>query len=481
MTRPDALVYAVRPRVVGRHLGQIGLALAALGLPPLGAALWVGSWGVAVAQVGVVGVLAAAGWALARRSAPAEVQTNEALVVTGGAFVLASLAAAVPFLVGGLGPVDAFFEAVSGVTTTGLTVLPDAENASPETLFNRGWSQWYGGLGFVTLATVLINKGSLVRRIARIEEEQDLEEGTRAHGRRVLGVYLALTVLGIVGLVLLGTGPFDALIHTFSAVSTGGFSGYGDSLAGFSVPSQALVLVLTVLGATSFLTLSEVGRGQWRDLLDDPQLRLLLLFGLAVSVLLFLTADPSGSASVADRAWNAVFTGLSAQTTSGFSTWSTAALADPAKVVLLAGMFVGGAAGSTAGGIKVIRLLAALEIFRGRVVDTALPSHAVRRTRVFGEVLEPEEGLRMLGLVFAFVLVIGGSWLCFVALGHPPLDSLVDVVSAMGTVGLSTGVVGPELEGGLKLLLCGVMLAGRLELMALVVLLAPRSWIGRRR
>ena len=143
-------------------------------------------------------------------------------------------------------------------------------------------------------------------------------------------------------------------------------------------------------------------------------------------------------------------------------------------------MFVGGGAGSTAGGIKLLRLLIALRLLQLLLLRSTQPAHAVAHLELEGRVVANEDIQNALLLILLFAAVIVISWLAFVACGYPPLDSLFEVVSATGTVGLSTGIASPELEPGLKLLLCADMLLGRIEIIALAVVLYHRTWFGRR-
>jgi len=472
----------VRPRVVLHHLGQIGMLLGVLGIPPVLVALIAGSWSEAAVHAGVATTMAVVGRAASRRFKADGMQENEALVITAGGFVLAATGAAVSMSSAGLGAFDAIFEAVSGVTTTGLTVVADPGSASASLRFNRAWAQWYGGLGFVTLASAMLGRGHLVNRIAGMEEDDDDPlGGMRAHGRRVLAIYVVLTVGGVVALWVLGAGPFDALLHALAAVSTGGFSSSSESLSAFGVPVRVAVLVLCVLGAMSFVTIHRTVRDSWKTAIEDVQLRsLLAMVGLA-AMLVFLFEWLAGSASGAAGMGNALATAASAQSTAGFSTWSVGSLTPASKIVLLGAMFVGGSVGSSAGGLKQARFLMVLGTIRRRVIRTGMPRRAVWVPRIAGQKIEPEEARRILGLAFGWVLLIGTVWLAFAAFGYAPLDALFDVVSATATVGLSTGVVSAGLEVPLKLLLAVAMLVGRLELIAMLVLVAPGTWIGRRR
>ena len=150
------------------------------------------------------------------------------------------------------------------------------------------------------------------------------------------------------------------------------------------------------------------------------------------------------------------------------------------KLVLIFSMLVGGGAGSTAGGFKLLRLLIAASVFRLILLRTCLPKHAVIEPRLAGRRLQDEEIHAALLLIVLFVAVVALSWLPFVAMGYGPLDSLFEVVSATGTVGLSVGLTSATLPPLLKGILCIDMLMGRLEIMAWLVMLYPGTWFGRR-
>ncbi|MEZ4457336.1 MAG: potassium transporter TrkG [Gemmatimonadales bacterium] len=180
------LAYAVRPRVVARHLGRLLAWLAPVGVLPLAVACGSAAWPAALAYGAAGLVMLGAGLGLARVPAPAKVQANEALAVVAAAFILTPLALVPAFMVEGLAPVDALFEAVSGLTTTGLTMLGDASWGSPSLLAARAWLQWIGGLAIVSLSIVLITRhGGVIRRLDTVAGDRaDLLGGARAHGRR---------------------------------------------------------------------------------------------------------------------------------------------------------------------------------------------------------------------------------------------------------------------------------------------------------
>lgn len=471
----------VRGRVVLRYVGELSLVLGVTALvPTFAAALFrefrlIPAYGLPAALLLGIGLLAR------RLPAPRELRHHEALVVTVAVFVLSPLVMSAPFAFQGIPWLDALFEAVSGVTTTGLSTLASVEGSPRTFLLARAWLQWVGGLGFVVLSLALVlGPGVATRRLgAPSLEPADVAGSMRAHARRALRIYLGLTGFGIVVLLLLGASGFDAVVHTLAGVSTGGFAPRDASLAPLGRWLQCGVMGVSLLGAVSLPLYYGLWRGRWRLLRDDVEVRALLLFIAVLGSFLFVVARAgvgSGGAAIPDLALLAV----SGQTTTGFSTTSVQELSGAAKAGLIFSMITGGSQGSTAGGIKLLRVVLAVRLVQWLVAQTRLPAHAVTGPTLSGHRLEATELLRAASVILLFLGVLAVSWLLFLAYGYPPVEALFEVASATGTVGLSVGIARPELEPVLKGVLCTNMLLGRLEVFAVFVALAPRTWIGRR-
>jgi len=479
----SSLRFAVRPSVLAHHLGQLALPLGLLSAVPAAVAAATGRMDVAWRGAAVAGALVLLGWIGWRTGSRAVLQRNEALVLTALAFGMASLGGAVPLAAYGLSPVDAVFEAVSGATTTGLSVIPSLDGAPAGLVFARAWLQWVGGLGVLVLTLALIvTPGASARRMGfGSREMDDVAGGTRAHARRVLVIYVSMTAIGFASLVALGGGAAEALMHTLAAVSTGGFGMHDGSLAPLPRRLQTATLILCFAAA---VPLSCYYAGAFRSplrVLRDPQLRGVALLCAGTAAALAALRGLGGGDGSQLPLVDLLLTAVSAQTTAGFSTVPTADSGSAEKLVLIASMFVGGSAGSTAGGVKVLRLLVCLGVLRLLLDRISISSSGRTWLRLGGHRVEPNEVEDVLGVVSAYGVLVVGSWLAFVASGYAPLDSLFEVVSAVGTVGLSAGITGPELPAALKGVLCLDMLMGRVEVVALLVLLRPTTWIGRRR
>jgi len=476
------LRYAVRSRVLFKYFGQLCLVLAVLTMVPLVMSLIFGERYFTLRYAVVVCGLGGLGLGTARLRPPASVQANEGMMLVALMFLFAPLVMSYPMMGSGLGFLDAFFEAISGVTTTGLSTKATLVGAPATFLFSRAWMQWYGGLGIVVLSLALVTQPGLVAKgLAATETEtDDLVGGTRAHARRVLKVYGALTVLGIIGSLAVGVGFFDAVLYTFAAVSTGGFAPYDSSLATLDWLAQGWITLLCLAGAIPLTFYHRMLQEKRRVAVDFLQLQAVVIASVVASLAVGAYMRLS-----AGMAWPQVFhhaplLAFSAQTTAGFSSMPCVQLDAGSKLVLIFSMLAGGGLGSTAGGFKLLRLLIAASVFRLILVRTCLPKHAMIEPRLAGRRLADEEIRTALLLILLFVVVVALSWLPFVAMGFSPLDSLFEVVSATGTVGLSVGLTSETLPALLKGILCVDMLMGRLEIIAWLVMLYPGTWFGRR-
>ncbi len=481
MVAPLASVsYAARPRVLLKYLGQAGIVLAALQLAPAAVALGVADYEIAAVELGLAAVLGLVCYPLQRFAPPERTLAGEALAVAALAFLGAALLLFVPFRVGGLGTVDALFEAVSAVTTTGLTTLRAVENLPLSLLFLRAWGQWFGGLGIVVFAVALLSQHpAMARRLLGTDPSESLDTTARNYARRVALTYAALTGFGIVLLIAFGAAPAAGVMHALSAISTGGFSSLDAGLRGLGAPPVWFATAFVSLcGAVSLPLYSALRARRFRRFFFDEEL--LGLLGMLVLVWALLTASLYRGGAVGHAVRDGALLAVFAQTTTGYATVDLGALSSFAKLVLIVSMTIGGTVGSTAGGVKIFRVLLLLRFGQLALRRLRVPEHALAEFRLRGRRYEDSELLGALFYVLLFLGIVLLSWLAFLAGGYAPLDSLFEVTSAVGTVGLSTGVTQSGLGVPLKLVLAFDMLAGRVEILALLVLVQPGLWWGRR-
>lgn len=471
-----------RPAAIAPYIGQLGLALAALTAVPAAVSLATGELTMATRYAVVIAVLVVVSFPLARRPHAADdLQINEGLAITAAVFIVPPFLMAFPLMGAGLSYVDALFEAVSGITTTGLSTLTHVEGKPPAFLFARAWMQWYGGLGIIALVPLWLEPGPVARRIAGLDSRGPEAITTARHfAMRILSIYVVLSIAGFAAMWTATGNAFAAVVHTLSAVSTGGFSSYDNSLAGFASPTVEIVAtIVSALGAVPLLVYLHGWRGSWRSVFADVQLRALLVLGIAASTGIALVLAFEQGYQWPAATLNGFVMGFSAQTTTGFSSIDIGALNNSIKVILIVAMATGGGLGSTAGGIKLLRVLVFFRVVQVMLQRTHMPRHAWIKPRLGDVELDEQLVTRTLALFLLFTTTIMISWLVFVLFHHDPMDSLFEVVSAVATVGLSSGLSANHLDGILKGVLCIDMWLGRLEIFAVLILLSPMTWRKR--
>ncbi len=458
-------------RAVLYHFGAVLQLLAATFAVPLLCALVTREW----LQAGLFALLAALCYGagrLARQGRARELAVREALVVTALTYFVFALIGAVAFL-----PVasfvDGFFEAMSGFTTTGLSVL-DVATLPPSLLLFRAYSQWIGGVGVIVLSlVVLIGPGRGAFRLYASEfGEDNLIGSVVATARVVAVVYLALTALAYVAFVLAGMGWWDGLLHAFATLSTGGFSVYGESIGVYdSAWITGVTTLFMALGAISFPLFYLAWREGWRRLVYDIQVRTLVGVLAVATLLFFLFSGASLSALLPG-----LFQLTSVFSTTGFSVMPSAEIPDGALVVMIGLMIIGGSAGSTSGGIKLFRLLVLAKLGGREIVRLLLSEQAKLPVKVSDVVISEDELKETITLVVFYATALFGAWLLLVASGSSLESGLFMSASALSTAGLSFGTPVAELPLVAKLTLCFNMWLGRVEILPVLILLYPNSW-----
>lgn len=459
---------------LGYHTGGLLRLLAATLVVPVGVALLSRE----LPQAGLFATMAALSWAVGwalRRHGAQQLGLREALALTALAYLLFATVGAVAF-VPVAGPADAFFEAMSGFTTTGLTVMP-VDELPRSLLFFRGYSQWLGGAGIIVLTlVVLAEPGSTGKQLYTAEfGQENLLGSVVSTGRVVMVAYAGLTVAGVLGLWAAGAGFFDAVVHGLSLTSTGGFSPFTDSFGAYDRGAVAGVAGgFMVLGATSLPLLYMTRHRGPRRLLADSQLRLLVALVLAAAVVFLLFEGPE-----LDELGAAAFHATTAVTTTGFVLEPVSEWSEGARMLALGLMVVGGSVGSTAGGIKLLRLLILVRTVGWSVSRTLLPEEAKMPLTVEHAVVGPEEIRRTFALLGAYLVLLFLGAVAVTGAGVPMENALFDVASALSTVGLSTGATSADLPAWAKLVLALMMWAGRVEIVAVLVLLHPMNWLRK--
>ncbi|MBU4563549.1 MAG: TrkH family potassium uptake protein [Proteobacteria bacterium] len=433
------------------------------------------------------GSLAALGallWWSLRPKEPVSLSTPEGAVIIVFAWAAAMLVGAVPLMgCAGLNFSQAVFEATSGWTTTGLSVV-DVTKASHLILLHRSIMQLAGGAGLAILMLAAFGGPLGVGLSAAEGKETQLVPHMRRSTRLVVSIYAAYALTGILALRLAGMDWFDAVNHSFCAVSTGGFSTRPESIGYWNSPLiEAVTIPLMILGNLNFLTTYALLRGKWRAVLRNGEVRLMaFLLPVGISVL-FICATAAMFPSLGKSLRVAIFETVSALTTTGYSTVDYKSFNAAATLMLITLMLVGGGICSTAGGIKQFRIYMMWRTLLWEFRRLLLPRNAVSRPQIWGEdSREPvdDASLRQIG-VFIFlylVLFLSGAVLLGV-FGFSLSDSLFEFASALGTVGLSVGVTSQTTPSAALWAETLAMLLGRLEFLVVGIGLVKIIQDGR--
>ena len=425
---------------------------------------------------------------IATRGTPRSPSQREAFALAVLVWLVLPLFGALPFFYIGVVPTvtDAYFEAMSGLTTTGATVLNKLEIIERSVLTWRALLQWLGGLATIMLTVVLLSFYSvgamkLFRSAMPRGERHDLRIQLVQSLQAIWWIYLALTSACALSLFLAGLGIFESICLAMSTLSTGGFSIRDGSLASFSSPAVESVLIVFMLAAgVNFSLYFRLGRGGLRVLVSNVEFRVYLAIAAAAVLVVTLTLYGSVYDSVIDSLRYGAFQVVSILTTTGFTTADYGRWPEFAKAVLMALMFVGGCAGSTAGGIKVVRIITLFKLAANEMRYLIHP-RGVFPTRVTARPLKKDIIHPIVTFFFLYIAILIVTMLVVAAAGTDLLSSFSTALSTVGNIGPGFGAIGPaehygHYPAGVKLFLCLAMLTGRLELYSVVVLLTPAFW-----
>jgi trk system potassium uptake protein TrkH len=413
-----------------------------------------------------------------------EPSRRESLVAVLLLWIAVPATSAVPYAVsGGLAPLDALFEAMSSFTTTGATVLDDFGRFGRSLFLWRALGQWLGGIGIIVLFIAVFPQLAIAgRQLFQAEapgpSEERLTPRLRATAAAVLAVYVGLTVACLLGYLLTGMGPFDALAHALTTLAAGGFSPEARSFEGFGAGAQWVATVFMAFAGANFALQYRAFTGRPRVLLADPEFRAYLAIALTAAAALTLLLAPQLGPGAAPR--HALFQSFSILTTTGYASLDFEAWGGRAQAVLVALMIVGGSAGSAAGGIKVVRLLIAAKNTAREVRHTLHP-RAVLPVRV-GRRVVPDEVLRAVtGFLTLYLIVMLATTGVLVAFGSDHLTAVTAALVTLGNVGPGLGAVGPmdsfaHLAAPAKASLVFAMYAGRLEVVTVFVVFTADWW-----
>ncbi len=469
---------------------------------------------------------------IGRRHRGGPLYQKEAMAIVGLSWVLATVLGALPFYLSGtciredtpVTFIESMFESQSGFSTTGATILTDLESPASVPhciLFWRSWTHFLGGLGIVVLFVAILGQGSAGKAMMRAEMPGPTKEGSMPRMQHTAlvfaAIYVGLNVVLTIIYKILGMSLFDALCHAFGTMATGGFSTYNASLGHFDSPAiEYTTIVFMILSGTNFTLLYLTLLGGPKRLLRDVEFRTYIgiIAVVTVGVIFFgIRANDHGFSSVGESIRYGLFQVVSILTTTGYGTADFDSWNNFSRGILLLLMFVGGCAGSTGGGLKVIRHILFYKILRLEIEKAHRP-RVVRFLHVDGSTVEDPKLAHGIVVYFSMILAIFVfSWLSLITfepnstwgaseriaveesarsadlrprmrentLDEKLLDSASAVAATLNNIGPGLGVVGATnnyagFSQGAKLLFVWLMMLGRVEVFSVIVLVFPAFW-----
>ena len=485
----------MRIRTVLHYLGLLIATLGVFMLLPLGFSLFYGEPDYLAFAIST-GISIVSGLLLWRLTPVGEgrLSRREAIMIVAGGWVLASAFGAIPYMLAGTfqSYLNAYFEAMSGFTATGATVITSIESQPHGILLWRSLTQWLGGMGIITLFVALfpmlgIGAAHLVEAEMPALQAERLTARIRDTAKAVWLLYLGFSASEAILLWLAKMPLFDSLTVTFSTMATGGFTPRTESIGYYNSPLiEGIVILFMIIAGVNFgLYYFLLWRRQPGRLFTNPEFRLYiaLLIGACLCISLNLALTKEMSLSISEAFRQGSFQAVSIMTTTGFVTADFNIWPAFSRMALLTLMVIGGSAGSTSGAIKVIRLLVVFKYIYRRIRLTINPS-AVIPLKVGGNILSEKVISGIIGVAVLYLITLATGTLILSAMGIDLVTALSAVATNMGTIGPGLGLVGPTANylwitppGKIVLIIC--MLIGRLELFTVLALLTPSFWKWR--
>jgi trk system potassium uptake protein TrkH len=477
--------------IVQRILGMLLMLFSLTMLPPLGVSLYYqdGNWQPFVDALVALLLLGGVIW-FPVRTCNRELRLRDGFLVGAAFWVVLGVAGAVPFLLSDkpvMSVTNAVFESVSGFTTTGATVLEGLERLPRSVLYYRQQIQWLGGIGMIVLAVALLPMlGVGGMQLLRAEtpgavKDSKLTPRITQTAKMLWMVYVAITAMCALAYWFAGMSPFDAIGHSFTTVSTGGFSTHDASLGYFnSTAIEMIAVVFMFLGGVNFALHFYVFRyRRISGYVTDPEFRayaVLILVLTLITTLALATTNYHGS--FAESFNRSLFHVVSVQSNTGFITDQFALWPGALPVMLLLMSFISGCAGSTSGGMKVFRWLLIWKQGSREVRRLIHPSAEIP-VKLGGKPMDPRVIEAVWGFFAVYVVLFGVLMVSLIALGEDQVTAFAAIASCMNNLGPGLGDVAmtfANVSDPVKWICVLAMLAGRLEIFPLLVLITPAFW-----
>lgn len=468
-------------------LGAVLSKIAWIMLIPLASAVLTDGNGIAEFSISMLLTHLVAFFLTRKKPVDMRLRVKDMLLLTTLIWVVSCAFSSLPFiLLEHFSFTDAYFEAVSGLTTTGSSVLVDIEHASPSLLMWRSTLQWIGALGFIVVAVAIfpfLNVGGMkLFRTESSDKSDKILPQAKDIAKSIIKFYLILTALCCVAYMWSEMNFFDAINHAFATVSTGGFSTRAGSMNEFNEVTQWICLIFMLLGSLPFLLLIQaIHRRSFLSPFRDQQFRGFILYVLLTGAFIAFWLHQKGVFDWSDSIRLAYFNLINLTSTSGFSlgdfdTWT------PATTFLFALAFmIGGCSGSTSGGIKMFRFQILFQVLKNQILKVMHPN-SVAAIHYNRNIVSSESIFGVIGFMLSYFIIMIILAVLMAMLGMSDLSALSAAMSAIGNIGPGLGTeVGPSgtfayIPEPAKWLMVFGMLLGRLEIMTILILLFPSFW-----
>lgn len=400
-------------------------------------------------------------------------------------WLIIGLIGCLPYILSGTIPsfINAYFESVSGFSTTGASILTDVEILPKSILFWRSLTHWIGGIGIIVLVIIIMPSlriGGYHLFTLESSLQQKIKPRIRAVGVRLLMIYVGLTVAEVILLLLGKMSLFESLCHSFGTIATGGFSTRNLSIIEYSPYIQYVIMIFMFLAGTNFLIHYFILKREFKNVRSNEEVKfyitVILVIGIILTGILYFKMQQPLEASIR----HAFFNLISIITCTGFASYDYLLWPVSGWMIIFFAMFLGGCTGSTAGGIKMARHLIFFKNIRNIFRQTLSP-HAILTLRLNNNKVSPETNSMILTFITVYIIIffIGTTLLIF--LGSDLATAGSSVATCMAGIGPGIGTVGPvsnfaHLPGMSKLLLAFLMIIGRLEIFTIIVLFSPGFW-----
>jgi trk system potassium uptake protein TrkH len=414
--------------------------------------------------------------------------SRDGFAVVALAWTLLSLFGSLPFLFSGSipSPVDAFFETASGFTTTGSTILTDIELMPKGLLFWRSFTHWIGGMGVLILTlAVLPSVGASSFHIMKAEatgpSTEKLVPKLSQTAKILYAIYTVMTTVQVILLLIAKMPLYDALIHAFGSAGTGGFSSRNLSVGAYgNVAAEIIITVFCFLFGVNFTLYFQIMKGNLRNFFKDEEFRFYAGTVIAATILIAIQLSSTGIFAIGESFRHSSFQVVTLITTTGYSSTDFNLWPSFSKLILIIIMFFGASAGSTAGGMKCIRIVLLLKVARREVAKIIHP-RAIHTVKWGGRVVDEQTLSETMAFFFIYLAIFAVSFVIVSLDGKDLTSTVTAVVATISNVGPGLEVVGPmgnfsSFSGLSKVVFSFCMIAGRLELIPMLILFSPQAW-----